>query len=96
MVTPDKLNFIDKRVCEARGWLDKLNRIDRINDMIGDGHYLCSFSDATSTLLNNPQHLSLLLTDQERSMLEAGVLLVLKSARARIEKELEQYDDLDD
>jgi hypothetical protein len=78
-----------KRLAEIEVRIGKLQKIESANRALSGEHFLVTIEDATNTLMNAPNHISLVLNDHEQAVLAKSIQVVLEFAKNRIEKEME-------
>ena len=88
-MTMEEIRKEQKRLAAMEMMLLNLQRIDTMNRILSGKHYLVTIEDATSTMLHNPHHISLVLNDHEQAVLAKSIQVVLEFAKNRIEKEME-------
>lgn len=92
MMTMEQVKAEQQRLHKIEYGLLKLGRIKSMERILKSEHYMISLNDATSTILNSDQYVSMVLNDAEQEAVSKSIQAILEIAKKRIEKEIEEYD----
>lgn len=89
MMTMEQIKAEQKRLNNLEYNLMKQQRIDRMERILNQEHFMVTLGDATTTLMGDQVHVCTVLNDAEQTALAKSILVILAFAKDRLVKEAE-------